>query len=109
MTWRSDFQGPGLSLSAEADAWDTLLNRNYQVSLEAAADVDAELNESGTTSEAEADLRTAQRAWIAFRDAECDRQFSFYAGGTIRTVVYAQCQLSMTAERALALAPEPGN
>lgn len=102
---------PGIAqcLSAEADAWDALLNRNYQSRLEAAAGVDAELGEAGTTAEAEADLRTAQRAWIAFRDAECDRQFSFYAGGTIRTVVHAQCRLSLTAERALAFAAESAN
>ena len=92
-------------LSAEADGWDGLLNRHYRASLQAAASADEELAASGMPAEAQADLRAAQRAWVAFRDAECDRQFSLNAGGTIRTIVYAQCELSLTAERALALAP----
>lgn len=102
----SSTSGIAECLSAEADAWDRLLNGNYRDAIEEATVVDEDLAASGSTVEAVADLRTAQRAWIAFRDAECDRLFSLNAGGTIRTIVYAQCRLSLTAERAIALAPD---
>ena len=49
------------------------------------------------------DLLKAQRAWIAFRDAECDRLYARNMDGTIRFTVYAACQNRMTAERAIEL------
>ncbi|EKV29236.1 hypothetical protein C882_0543 [Caenispirillum salinarum AK4] len=44
-------------------------------------------------------LRTAQRAWIAYRDANC----GFFAdpmGGTLAGVLASDCMMSETAERA---------
>ena len=56
------------------------------------------LMEQLTTDRSE-QLRTAQRIWIKYRDANCH----FYAdpnGGTIATVNASACFLSETAERA---------
>ncbi|PTX56575.1 uncharacterized protein YecT (DUF1311 family) [Litoreibacter ponti] len=83
---------PGIAacIASETQAWDTLLNQEYQAT------------RSTLPQHAEA-LRTAQRAWIAFRDAECRLTYDRWSGGTIRSVAYANCLLVMTAERALAL------
>lgn len=71
--------------------WNEILNHNYATLQEA---LDAETFEA---------LREAQRNWIAFRDAECSFQYSYWREGTIRSLYGASCQLQMTAERALAL------
>jgi len=44
-------------------------------------------------------LVTAQRAWIAFRDAECDFASSSSAGGSIYPMLVLQCRDGMTQAR----------
>lgn len=80
-------------LGAETDVWDKLLNIHYQ---------SARLFEIGG-ADLQISLRDAQRAWIAFRDAECALEYDRWAGGSIRTIVYAGCKMNMTARRAIAL------
>jgi uncharacterized protein YecT (DUF1311 family) len=48
-------------------------------------------------------LRDAQRAWIAFRDADCAARYAMWQDGTIRTIVGANCHLTMTAQRTIEL------
>lgn len=81
-------------IQAETQVWDQILNDEYQV---ARAHL-ASLNEGLSVS-----LRDAQRAWIAFRDAECELTYARWQGGSIRSIAYANCVLVMTAERALQL------
>lgn len=88
-------------LAAETEAWDVILNRNYKVIMREMKAMDAASGGAGL-SRAEA-LRAAQRAWIAFRDAECRRLFAEYQDGSIRSVVAAGCMLDLTAKRALEL------
>ncbi|EAU40217.1 hypothetical protein FP2506_11692 [Fulvimarina pelagi HTCC2506] len=89
---------------AESDAWDAILNENYQASMTEAKAVDADRSVSSSTdSEAAASLRAAQRAWITFRDAECARIFELYKDGSIRLPLTAGCVNRLTAERALEL------
>lgn len=90
-------------LATEARAADAVLNQNYAAALEGARAVDVELG--GTAPEAEDALRSAQRAWIAFRDAECGRLYALDRGGTIRSIVHADCMRRLTAQRADALSP----
>lgn len=45
-------------------------------------------------------LRNAQRAWIAFRDAECEYSSDEMRGGTFEVVLLSSCHVSMTKERA---------
>ncbi|RMH69113.1 MAG: DUF1311 domain-containing protein [Gemmatimonadetes bacterium] len=74
--------------AAEAyDAADAELNRIYQ---EVRAQLDAEMK---------AKLTTAQRAWIAFRDAHCDCEAYEFSGGTIYTAIYYGCLTEMTERR----------
>jgi uncharacterized protein YecT (DUF1311 family) len=44
-------------------------------------------------------LVTAQKAWIAYRDAECDFASSANAGGSIYPMVYSICLEAATKER----------
>ena len=87
----------------EAEAWDRVLNDNYQAAMTDASSYDTGARENGGDPEAAAALKKAQRAWIAFRDAECDRLYARNMDGTIRFTVYAACQNRLTAERAIEL------
>ncbi len=40
-----------------------------------------------------------QRAWVAFRDAECDFQTSAVAGGSAAPMIHAMCLDSQTKRR----------
>lgn len=44
-------------------------------------------------------LRSAQRAWLAFRDAECALQGSAVEGGSAQPAVVSQCMATLTEER----------
>lgn len=44
-------------------------------------------------------LRKSERAWIVFRDAECDFRTSGSKGGSIWPVVHAQCLTELTRAR----------
>ena len=63
-------------VSDETDAWDVLLNREYQA---------------------------AQRAWLKFHEANCAAAYGIYGSGTMRQTAGANCYLNMTAERTLEL------
>lgn len=52
-------------------------------------------------------LRDAQRAWIAFRDAECARQADIVRGGTMAPVLELSCLLSLTISRGNDLSRTP--
>lgn len=45
-------------------------------------------------------LVAAQRAWIAYRDAECDFISSGVEGGSTRPMIVAQCLEQLTTQRA---------
>lgn len=55
--------------------------------------------------ELQTDLRTAQRAWIAFRKAECDYRHRS-EGGTMGLLIYDSCWLDFTASRVVHLQSE---
>lgn len=82
-------------LGAETAVWDKLLNDHYQHARDRMFKIGG--------ADLQISLRDAQRAWIAFRDAECALEYDRWSGGTIRTVVFASCQMQMTARRAIAL------
>jgi uncharacterized protein YecT (DUF1311 family) len=69
---------------------DTDLNRVYQEALKSAGhygpkDVDY--------------LRDAQRKWIAYRDAECEAEYSLFGGGTGGPAARSTCLLRITRRR----------
>lgn len=89
---------------AENEAWDRLLNAEYQKAMEAARDMDAEEAEHFPEFAARAEwLREAQRAWIPFRDAECAFAYAQWGSGSMRQTAGAACLLDMTSERTIEL------
>jgi uncharacterized protein YecT (DUF1311 family) len=44
-------------------------------------------------------LLTAQRAWLAYRDAACEAHASPYEGGSIQPLMRATCLSELTAQR----------
>lgn len=89
---------------AETEIWDRLLNETYGT-LRAELDaVDARGGLSGGQGIDRSDaLRDAQRAWIAYRDAECRLRWVQFQDGTIRSILAAACQLDFTARRTFEL------
>jgi len=77
------------------DEWDARLNSIYQVAL------DAQEGERRTA------LRDVQRAWLAYRDANC----TFYRSGegTIAAIEGNTCMFALTRDRALELEAVYGN
>ena len=75
-----------------------------------AANADAALNKIYKQLTAKLDakektaLRDAQRAWISFRDKECEYQTAGDEGGSIRPMELAACAKSMTEARSKTLA-----
>ena len=73
----------------ETRIWDELLNKAFQ-------DARAHLD-----SAAGGALKDAQRAWIAFRDAKCAVSEKEYEGGTMATIMVADCKRTETGRRAI--------
>jgi uncharacterized protein YecT (DUF1311 family) len=48
-------------------------------------------------------LKTSQRAWLAFRDAECEFQSYWTKGGTASPGIGTQCMATLTDARATQL------
>ena len=72
---------------AEMGRRDALLSQLFQNVLAA---VDPERQEG---------LRTAERAWAAFMEADCRFRMSAEAGGTNAPLLYYDCRLELTARR----------
>jgi uncharacterized protein YecT (DUF1311 family) len=81
----------------------------------AARDADADLNrlwpqivrqmqaadrEGNSNGEGERRLRAAQRAWIAFRDAQCELEGVEALGGSMESMLVSGCIATMTERRA---------
>ncbi|MEF2549103.1 lysozyme inhibitor LprI family protein [Aurantimonas sp. E1-2-R+4] len=89
-------------LGRETAAWDTLLNKSYKIAVASAETMDKRLVSDGIYEPGvAAALVKAQRAWIAYRDAECDRRYELFKEGTIRTNIASDCLLELTAQRAI--------
>ena len=61
--------------------------------------VDKRLNEVYAKIPKSPELLAAQRAWIAFRDAECKFETSSVSGGSMAPLVYASCLQVLTSDR----------
>ena len=88
-------------ISSETAAWDAILNEEYKATQAALEEQDS-AGGAQILDRTDA-LREAQRAWIAFRDADCTARYAIWQDGTIRTIVGANCHLTMTASRAIEL------
>ncbi len=86
--------------SRELSLWDDLLNTAYAEMMETLDRVGGENRRSA--------LREAQRAWIAYRDAECDQQALQFEGGSLARVIHVGCVNHLTAVRAIDLRGQGG-
>lgn len=75
----------------ETGWWDARLNQTYK------------LLQENLSNEEFSKLKEVQRAWMAFRDAQCRFTYDFYAPGSIRQTYTAACYLRETARRAIDL------
>ena len=78
-------------LAADLKRADAELNRYYAAATK-------RLTEQQDTV-ALARLRAAERAWIAYRDAECDAVYKSWGQGTIRGAVNLGCRIDLTTAR----------
>lgn len=79
------------------DAADKVLNTQYQAARKATKrwDADAEADQKG----ADDALVRAQRAWVAYRDAQCE-SFGYQAhGGSMEPQLIYECQADLTRKR----------
>ena len=97
-------RGMSTCLHSETVVWDEFLNREYALSMNWAktADEDDKPIFPEFANRAKS-LRDAQRAWIAFRDAECGFEYAIWGAGSMRHISGADCLLQMTADRTVAL------
>jgi uncharacterized protein YecT (DUF1311 family) len=100
--------------AAETEAWDRLLNEAYAGLVIAAKRLALAAEEAGREApDHEGLLREAQRAWLAFRDADCSQEAAVWEEGSMGQIAGAYCLLDRTATRTLELrtklsAMEPG-
>ncbi|WP_179378439.1 lysozyme inhibitor LprI family protein [Jannaschia marina] len=93
--------------TAEWEVWDAELNRSYRALIDLTRAEDAELKDLGSAlPPTEPTLRAAQRAWVAWRDAQCAYTRSTFGGGTGGGPAEAECRMRLTAEQALRLDAE---
>ncbi|GAB5520321.1 MAG: hypothetical protein RhofKO_25720 [Rhodothermales bacterium] len=81
-------------LAAKHQLADSLLNVVYQQAIS-----QIQKSTEPNAAEQEEATRVAQRAWIQFRDADCDRVNAVYASGSIRPVMVQDCLLEHTKQR----------
>jgi len=66
---------------------DAELNRVYQEALRKLKPEQAAL------------LKKAQRAWLTYRDAQCEADYKMFAGGSAAPLALTQCRVTLTQER----------
>ena len=70
---------------------DRVLNETYQKAI-------VILKDNGDKDKVE-DFRKIQRAWIKFRDLNCNYSATLYRGGTLAPLIYSNCMERLTRER----------
>jgi len=86
--------------SCEQDRYgeaDKALNAQWKATRAAAAATDKDLDESDRG--AEKALLTAQRAWISYRDAQCEAEGFQARGGSMEPMLVAGCLANMSDNR----------
>lgn len=91
---------PGLAAGTAQAACpgDTQLEMNECASL-AHEQADRRLNQLYRQLDKTPALVAAEKAWIAYRDAECAYQAQRYEGGSMQPQVYSSCLAALTEDR----------
>ena len=96
----------GISMcnNAEVEYWDILLNEEYRLTMDWAKSFDQEGKAyiPEFTNRAKS-LRAAQRAWIIFRDAECELDYAVWGASSMRHIAGTDCIKNLTARRTIEL------
>ncbi|MFC5756610.1 lysozyme inhibitor LprI family protein [Rhizobium sp. GCM10022189] len=79
---------------ARYDAADKALNAQYKLTRAAMVAIDKDLD--GDMKGAEQALLKAQRAWISYRDAQCENSGFQARGGTMEPMLVAGCLADLT-------------
>ncbi len=96
--------GMGFCLNAEYEFWDGRLNAAYQKLMASEEEAAAELKDLGSAAPSPAEaLRKMERAWVAYRDAACEYEYSQWGGGTGGGPASVGCMLNLAGRQALAL------
>lgn len=96
--------GMSTCLHTESVTWDRLLNQEYARARQWAVQMDQDESEYFPEFSNRVNaLRDAQRAWMAFRDAECGLAYAVWGAGSMRHIAGTQCILDETAERVIEL------
>ena len=92
-------------LTAEARLWDRLLNLEWRAAMDWAKTADETESEyfGGQFSGRAEALLEAQRAWLAFRDAECALAYAEWGAGSMRHIAAASCMSDVVAARTVRL------
>lgn len=77
-------------------AADADLNTSYQKLLKRLSGTSAPGEDNAASKRK---LINAQKAWIVFRDADCDAQYQAHIGGTLRGLVSLGCKQQHTEQR----------
>ena len=78
------------------DLSQTQLSEN---AIRAVQEEDRALNTAYAKLEPNLELKTAERVWIAFRDAQCKYEAAVYAGGSLQEMTYSRCIVRLTKSR----------
>jgi uncharacterized protein YecT (DUF1311 family) len=110
--WHCDNPQAQMEMNAcaaiEFERADAELNAEYRRAIVWARDDDREERVAGDDRPGdEATLREAQRAWLAFRDAQCRLEGYAERGGSMEPMVYEQCRARLTRQRTAQLRPPP--
>lgn len=76
---------------------DADLNREYREHVSRARAADAEPGRTGPGRHQA--LLESQRAWLRYRDTECERMTLQYWGGSIAPLIHATCRTDLTRAR----------
>lgn len=80
------------------EAADAELNAQWTITKKAMAEVDRDIDDVDQRG-AEKSLLSAQRAWITYRDGQCEAQGYRYYGGSIRPLIVSSCLADLTRNR----------
>lgn len=80
----------------QLDKADAKLNKIYKKVI---AEYSLPNDESVARSEVKKRLVTAQKAWITFRDNDCDALYKKDESGSIRVLTYLSCMIDKTEQR----------
>jgi uncharacterized protein YecT (DUF1311 family) len=72
------------------------LNETYQRVIQSLDQPDTDLEKF---SQMKSRLMTAQRAWVKFREADCQAVYTYYQAGTIRAIMFTGCMKSHAENR----------